>query len=417
MQFIADLHIHSKYSRATSKNSDLKNLDQWAKIKGIDILATGDYTFPAWFNEIKTKLQPLDNGLFILKKPIAQPDKKLYFILSTEISCIYKKNDQCRRIHVLILFPDLKSVKKFNVKLDKIGNIKSDGRPILGLDAKVLAQIALEINDQALIIPAHIWTPWFSLFGSKSGFNSIEECFEDLTPYIFAAETGLSSDPAMNWQWSHLNRLSLVSNSDAHSPENLGREANVFNFDQPSYDNIYQTLKNKDKNKFLHTLEFYPQEGKYHYDGHRKCNVCFSPQETLKNKGICPVCKKPLTVGVSYRITELSDRQPGFKPTNSIPFKNLIPLKEIIAQVFNCGTKTKKVAQEYDNLIKHGQNEFNILLDLNEAQLKNITTPEITQGILNMRQGKVKIQEGYDGIYGIINVTDSINKIQQNNLF
>ena len=305
MKFIADFHVHSKFSRATSKNLDLENLYIAAQIKGVTVVGTGDFTYPGWFSEISEKLQPAEPGLFKLKDEHAaicdaqvprSCRAEVRFILSTEISNIYKKNDKTRKNHNLIMMPDLAVAETFNARLDKIGNIKSDGRPILGLDARNLLDILLETSQEAFLIPAHIWTPWFSVLGSKSGFDSIEECFDDLTPYIFAVETGLSSDPPMNWRVSGLDGLTLVSNSDAHSPQNLGREANIFNTDL-SFGAIKAALKNGDRNHFLGTIEFYPEEGKYHFDGHRNCNVRLHPQETIKNNGKCPVCGKPLTIG------------------------------------------------------------------------------------------------------------------------
>src|SRR5210317_2658403 len=312
MKFIADLHVHSKFSRATAKNLDLENLYIAAQLKGISVVGTGDFTYPQWFSEICEKLEPAEEGLFKLKSEIAKAcDEQVpafcrdsvRFILSTEISNIYKKNDKTRKNHNLVLVPDLAVAKKFSAKLDRIGNIKSDGRPILGLDARNLLEILLETSDQAFLIPAHIWTPWFSLLGSKSGFNSIKECFEDLTPHIFAAETGLSSDPAMNWRVSALDGITLISNSDAHSPLNLGREANLFNT-RLSYCAIKTALKTGNPDQFLGTFEFYPEEGKYHIDGHRACDISFWPETTLKHDGVCPVCGKPLTLGVLYRVEE-----------------------------------------------------------------------------------------------------------------
>ncbi|MCK4985387.1 MAG: DNA helicase, partial [Desulfobacterales bacterium] len=317
MKFIADLHVHSKFSRATAKNLDLENLYIAAQLKGITVVGTGDFTYPAWFDEISEKLVAAEPGLFKLKDELArQCDTQVppscrstvRFILTTEISNIYKKNGKTRKNHNLVFAPDLDIARKFNAKLDKIGNIKSDGRPILGLDARNLLETLLETSERAFLVPAHIWTPWFSVLGSKSGFDSIEECFDDLTPHIFAAETGLSSDPAMNWRVSSLDDLTLVSNSDAHSPLNLGREANVFDTEL-SYSAIKTALKTGDPKQFLGTFEFYPEEGKYHIDGHRTCKISFWPATTIKHDGRCPACGKPLTLGVLYRVEELADRK------------------------------------------------------------------------------------------------------------
>jgi len=415
MRQIADLHIHSKYSRACSRDLVLPKIDEWCKYKGIDIVATGDFTHPAWFGDIKKELESLGNGLFKLKKeissnrrsdwPIASSGREnTKFILCTEISCIYKQGDKTRRIHHNIFFPEIKNVEDFNSTLEKMGcNLKSDGRPIIGLTSIELAKVVFEINDKAMIIPAHAWTPWFSIFGSKSGFDSIEECFGKYAKNIFSIETGLSSDPPMNWRLSALDKITLVSNSDAHSLPNLGREANVFDFEEVSYNEIYNTLKNQDKKKFLYTIEFYPEEGKYHYDGHANHNFSLTPKETKKNKGICPVCKKPLTIGVLYRVDDLADREEG-ELDKHIPFKSLVPLQEIIAEAFDVGKSSKRVQAEYFNIIKKAGTEFAALLDLSFDDLKKITLPEVVEAIKRVREGKLFIEPGYDGIYGKVKI-------------
>ncbi|MBU0476659.1 endonuclease Q family protein, partial [Patescibacteria group bacterium] len=327
MKFIADFHIHSKYSRATSPQMDLENLDKWAKIKGIKVLGTGDFTHPEWFKNLKKKLEPAESGLFKIKNK----ESETRFILTSEISCIYSKGGKVRKIHILVFAPSFEVVEKINKQLSRIGNLKADGRPILGLDAKELAKIVLNASEDCLVVPAHLWTPWFSIFGSKSGFDSIEECFEDYSKYIFAGETGLSSDPAMNWRLSILDKITLISNSDAHSPQKIGREANVFDI-EVSYSAICEAIKSKDTQKFLYTIEFFPQEGKYHYDGHRNCNICLSPKESKKYNNLCPNCGRPLTIGVLNRVDILADREDDFKSEGAIPFKSLIPLTEIIAE-------------------------------------------------------------------------------------
>ena len=399
MKYIADFHIHSKYSRATSPQMDLENLDKWAKIKGIKVLGTGDFTHPEWFRNLEKKLEPAEAGLFKLKKS----GSGVRFILTSEISCIYTKKNKVRKIHIIFFAPSLSVVEKVNAYLGSIGNIKSDGRPILGLDAKELAKIFLNISKDCLVVPAHIWTPWFSIFGSKSGFNSIHECFEEYSKYIYAGETGLSSDPAMNWRWSELDKIALISNSDSHSPKKIGREANVFDTEL-SYQGIYQALKTKDNKKFLYTIEFFPEEGKYHFDGHRACDISLSPQESKKYNNICPKCGRPLTIGVLNRVEELADRPEGFKPANLIPFKNLIPLEEIIAEALGVGTGGKEVTKQYDNLIKKVGNEFKILLDSPREELEESTLPEIAEGILKVREGKISVQPGFDGVYGKIKI-------------
>jgi DNA helicase-2/ATP-dependent DNA helicase PcrA len=397
MRFIADFHIHSKYSRATSKDMDLQALDKWAKIKGIKVLGTGDFTHPEWLKNLKENLQEAEQGLFKLKKN----DKGTRFILTAEISCIYSKNNKVRKIHIILFSPSFEAVEKINAHLGWIGNLKSDGRPILGLDAKELAKIVLESCPDCLIVPAHLWTPWFSIFGSKSGFDSIEECFEEYSKYIYAGETGLSSDPAMNWRISALDKITLISNSDAHSPQKIGREANVFDTEL-SYNAITQAIKRQDSKKFLYTIEFFPEEGKYHYDGHRNCNISLSPAESKKYNNICPSCGKPLTLGVLHRVEELADR--SVPAEGKIPFKSLIPLEEVIAESLSQGTGTKAVLAEYNSLIKEFNSEFDILLNVEQDNLKVKTLPEIAEGIIRVRQGKVSLEPGYDGVYGKIHI-------------
>lgn len=394
MFIVADLHIHSKYSRATSKQTDLEHLDEAAKIKGVDVLSVGDFTHPAWFAEIKKKLKEKEPGLFSLG------DSAVRFILTTEISCIYKKNDKVRKIHLLVFAPNLETVAKINVKLGAIGNLKADGRPILGLDAKELLKIVLDISPDCMVIPCHAWTPWFSIFGSRSGFDSIKECFDDHTKYIYGIETGLSSDPAMNWRLSALDNIALISCSDAHSPAKVAREACVFETEL-SYQGIIGAIKRKNSKEFLYTIEFFPEEGKYHYDGHRVCGIVFDPAQTKKCNGICPVCKKALVEGVLGRVEQLADRPQGAMPTKAIPFKRLIPLEEIIAEVFGVGIASKRVKAAYQNIIQNFGAELDILIS---SSLNGFPLPEVKEAILRVRQGKVEIQPGYDGVYGKIKI-------------
>jgi len=404
MKFIGDFHIHSKYSRATSKDMDLENLDKWAKIKGIKVLGTGDFTHPGWFKTLKEELVTAEEGLFRLKtKSLKSEENETRFILTAEISCIYSKGNRTRKIHLIIFSPSFEVCEKINAHLGWIGNLKADGRPILGLDAKELLKIALDSSKDCLVVPAHAWTPWFSIFGSRSGFDSIEECFDEYSKYIFAIETGLSSDPAMNWRLSALDKITLISNSDAHSPAKIGREANVFDT-EISYPAIMEAIKTKNLQKFLFTIEFFPEEGKYHYDGHRLCNISLSPKETKKYNNICPTCGKYLTIGVLNRVEELADRPEGFKPKEAIPFKNLIPLQEIIAEALNLGTAAKQVSKEYKNLIEKFGTEFKILLDASRQELEAATLPEIAEGVERVREGKVSIEPGYDGNYGKIKI-------------
>jgi len=408
MEYITDLHFHSKYSRAVSRDMDLEHIAKWAKIKGLNVVTTADFTHPAWFRELKEKLILKDNGLYQLKNQKSD----IFFALTTEISCIYSKGGKTRRIHLVTVAPDLPAVDKINAQLNLIGNLKSDGRPILGLDAKKLIKIVLEASPEAMVIPAHIWTPWFSLFGSESGFDSLEECFEEMTSHIYAIETGLSSDPPMNWRLSQLDRMAITSSSDAHSPANLGREATVFELERLNYQNIIKALKQQggNKNKIAYTIEFFPEEGRYHWDGHRVCNIRYSPVETKKHKGICPVCKKPLTIGVLNRADKLADRPEGYKPTNRPPYKSLVPLQEIIGEAFGKGKNTKGVQAEYERLVKSGQSEFNILVKMPIDELAKITEPTIAEGIKRVREGKITALAGYDGVYGTVKVFDERKK-------
>jgi uncharacterized protein (TIGR00375 family) len=412
MKFIADFHIHSHYSIATSKNLRPEYLDYWARLKGIQVVGTGDFTHPGWLKEMKEKLEPAEPGLFKLKdeykkdlffKAPNTPDSGVRFILTSEISSIYKKYDKVRKVHNVILAPDFETVEKIQQRLSKIGNITSDGRPILGLDSRDLLEIALECSDQIFFVPAHIWTPWFSALGNKSGFDSIEECYDDLAHHIFAVETGLSSDPPMNWMCSFLDKYTLISNSDAHSPEKLGREANLFDTDL-SYQAIIQALKTSDPKQFLGTIEFFPQEGKYHYDGHRKCGISWDPVQTLKHNEICPVCGKRVTVGVMNRIVQLSDREDITKRKNRPPFYSLIPLKEILSEIIGVGPNTKKVSQAYNSLLQKTGSEFNALLNWSIDDLKEAANDALVEAIKRMRNREVYIKEGFDGEFGRIKV-------------
>ncbi len=411
MRYIADLHIHSHYSMATSKELRPEFLDYWAKIKGIKVVGTGDFTHPKWVEELKEKLEPAEEGLYKLKPDFKlpslvpeTPENEVRFLLTAEISNIYKKNGIVRKIHSVILAPDFKTVEAIQEKLSsRKFNITSDGRPILGLDVKNLLEMVLDINPGNFFIPAHIWTPWFSVFGSKSGFNKMEECFEDLSDQIYAVETGLSTDPPMNWMCSFLDKYTLVSNSDAHSPEKLGRNANLFKCDL-SYEGITNALKSKSPEKFGGTFDMFPQEGKYHYDGHRKCGIQWSPVETLKHRGICPVCGKKVTVGVTNRVVELSDREDITQKENRLPFYSIIPLKEMLAEIEGVGEKSKKIGAIYENLIKKLGTEFNILHFLPLEEIRSAAGDVIAEGIRRMRSHEVIIKEGFDGEYGEIKV-------------
>ncbi len=406
MKFIADFHIHSKYSRATSPDMNIKTLSEYAKLKGISLLGTGDFTHYLWLEELRNTLKDSGNGLFEYNG--------VNFMLTGEVSSIYSKNGKVRKIHNVIFVPSFDIADKINSVLSGYGNIAYDGRPIIGIDAKDLAEILFGISKDIFLVPGHIWTPWFSLFGSKSGFDSIEECFEEYTKDIYALETGLSSDPGMNWQWSKLDRFSLISNSDSHSPQKIGREANVFDTEM-SYKSILEVLKKKDKKKFLYTIEFFPEEGKYHYDGHRSCEVRLSPSETKKNKNICPKCKRPLTIGVMNRVLELADRPEGFVPENSIPYKKMIPLAEIIADTLGVGDASKAVSAEYRAIIPRLGTELEVLMEVSEDKLLKELPIKIAKAIVNVRNGNVNILPGFDGEYGEIEILkekDSIGEKQ-----
>ncbi|OHA77976.1 MAG: DNA helicase UvrD [Candidatus Wildermuthbacteria bacterium RIFCSPLOWO2_12_FULL_49_9] len=404
MKFVGDFHIHSHFSRATSKELTIPNLDRWAAVKGITVMGTGDFTYPAWVQEMKQNLELAEEGLYKLKGK----DTPTRFLLSSEISCIYSKGGAVRRIHLVVLAPSFEIVEKINAHLWVRGNLKSDGRPILGIDAKEIVKIALDASPECMVIPAHAWTPWFSVFGSKSGFNSLGECFDEYTKYIYAIETGLSSDPAMNWRLSALDSIALISNSDSHSLAKIGREANVFDTEL-SYAGIAEAIRAKDPKKFLFTVEFFPEEGKYHYDGHRLCGVSMQPEESKRHNNICPKCKRPLTIGVLNRVAELADR-PAFdkssagKPGGAIPFKSLIPLEEIIADALGIGVISKRVRDEYEKLVGALGSEFEVLLNADQSSLQSATLPEIAEGIMRVREGRVHIEPGYDGEYGKIKI-------------
>ncbi|MDO8956478.1 MAG: endonuclease Q family protein [Deltaproteobacteria bacterium] len=405
MKFIADLHLHSKYSRATSRDMEVENLSLWAKRKGIKLLGTGDFTHPLYLLDLKSKLRPLGNGL------LAQPEDpdSTHFMLTAEVSNMFTQGGRGRRVHTLIFAPSFEVVERINAQLGKLGKISSDGRPIFGFSAKDLVKMVLDVSPDCLLIPAHAWTPWFSIFGANSGFNSIEECFEEETKHIRAIETGLSSDPEMNWRLSALDEITLISNSDAHSPSKIGREANIFNCDL-SYAAIAEAIRTKDPRKILFTIEFFPEEGKYHFDGHRNCKILFAPQETRKNKGLCPVCGKRLTVGVMNRVEELADRPEGVISPKAIPTLHMVPLDEIIADALGVGTNASSVEKEYLRLIEKGGSEFDILLELAPEDLASFTPPLILEGILRVRQGRLKITPGYDGVFGKIQIVSSLER-------
>ncbi|MDD3292539.1 MAG: endonuclease Q family protein [Candidatus Pacebacteria bacterium] len=408
MKFIADFHIHSKYSRATSKNTNLENIAYWAKIKGVDVIGTGDFTHYLWIKEIKEKLEPCGTGLFCFKG-----DPSLKFILTSEISCIYTKNNKVRKIHVVVFAPSIEIVEEINKRLGNIGNIRSDGRPILGIDVKELLKIIMDVSSDCFFVPAHCLTPWFSIFGSKSGFDSVEECFEEQSKHIYALESGLSADPSMILKIPDGRRLTIISNSDAHSGEKIGREANVFDTDL-NYSSIINAIKSKDPKQFLYTIEFYPEEGKYHYDGHRACGISLNPEESKKYNELCPVCGKPLTIGVLNRVERLNN---GINSKEIIPFKKIVPLKEIISECLGIGVTSKAVKKEYDKLINSFKSEFNILLNIS---LDEVDDKNIKEAIRRVRSGELNIAPGYDGEFGKVSIfseKQNPRKISQKLLF
>jgi uncharacterized protein (TIGR00375 family) len=378
---------------------EVETLARWARKKGVGLLGTGDFTHPTYFAELQSKLVPAGNGLYQLRKG----EEGVRFILTTEVSNIYTQGGKGRRIHNLIFAPSFEVAEGIRSRLGSLGKLSSDGRPIFGFPAKELVKMMLDLSEDCLVVPAHAWTPWFSVFGANSGFDSIEECFEEFSPHIHAIETGLSSDPEMNWRLSALDGITLISNSDAHSANRMGREANAFDCEL-DYKEIVQAIRSKDRRKLLFTVEFFPEEGKYHYDGHRQCGVIFSPAETRSNQYLCPKCQKRLTVGVMHRVEELADRKEGFIPKSAIPSIHLIPLEEIVAEGLGVRVGTKSVDAEYDRLVQQGGSEFHILLDATPDELGSFIPPKILEGIVRMRQGKVSIVPGHDGVYGKISL-------------
>ena len=409
MKTIADLHIHSRFSMATSKEGTPENLDFWARKKGISLIGTGDFTHPVWREGLKERLVSEGNGLYRLRDAYVKEESRKFpgegtrFVVSGEISSIYKKNGKTRKVHNVILLPSLEAADAMAQRLEKIGNIHSDGRPILGLDSHDLLEMMLDVCPEGILIPAHIWTPHFSVLGAKSGFDSVEECFEELAPYIHALETGLSSDPAMNWRISKLDRYQLVSNSDAHSPSKLGREANLLDIDC-SYEGLYRAIQTGEG--LEGTVEFFPEEGKYHFDGHRKCGVSLSPVEAERLGGICPVCGKKLTMGVDHRVEQLADRAEGFVKKDGKKYESLVPLPEVISACMGYSTASKKVQGCFEQMLQTLGTEFDILRNVPSEDIKSCAGERIAEGIENVRTGKVKRIPGYDGEYGKIELFD-----------
>lgn len=427
MRKIIDLHIHSRFSRACSKNLTLSNLGAWARAKGIDILGTSDFTHPGWLAEIEERLEPAEEGLFRLRgkyvvedgdgayvpAPAARGAREVRFMLATEVSCIYKKGGMTRRLHLLVLAPDIRAVKRFAASLEAQGcNLRSDGRPILGIGGKEVLKMALDADPRCMVIPAHAWTPWFSVFGSRSGFDSLDECFEELTPQIHAIETGLSSDPPMNWRLSALDEVFLVSNSDAHGVRNLGREANAFDLEVPSYNAITDVLRKRQRDRFLYTIEFHPEEGKYHADGHRTCGFSCSPEETERRKGICPKCSKEMTRGVLGRVHALADHPMGRRPPGAVDHRYIVPLEEVIAAALGKGRASRAVFSAYSALVSKAGPEFDVLLDASIDEIREAAGADIAGSVERMRNGELDITPGFDGEFGKVLLRTPPKKVQ-----
>lgn len=404
MRIIADLHLHSRYSRATSREMDVEHMARWAKIKGITLLGTGDFTHPVWLRELRAKLTPTERGLFT--------HDGSHFMLTVEVSNIYTAGGRLRKIHNIIFAPSFEVVDKINAVLGRFGNLMADGRPTLTVPTDRMVEYLMEISPDCMLVPAHAWTPWFSLYGSMSGFDAIAECFGDQLKHIAAVETGLSSDPPMNWRLSELDRVMLVSNSDAHSPAKLGREANVFACEL-DYFEILRILREKDTSKFLYTIEFFPEEGKYHYDGHRHCNRRLTPKETRAHGGRCPVCGKAPTVGVLHRVETLADREEGFVPEGAVPYRNLVPLEEIIAEANGSKPGTVGVREEYYRLCQAFGGEFSVLLDAPVDEVWKLSSARIAEGLRRVREGRVSIAPGYDGVFGEISIFKDGEEIRE----
>ena len=411
MRFVADLHVHSRFSRATSRNLSLPELHAWAQRKGVGVLGTGDITHPAWIEEVAEQLEPAEEGLFRLRPELAREADSpvpaackapVRFVLQGEVSSIYKHEGTVRKVHNLLFCPDLAGARRFLGSLDRLGNVRSDGRPILGLSSRHVLEVLLESGPGCRLIPAHIWTPWFSLLGSKSGYDSVEACFEDLSGQIFALETGLSSDPSMNWRVSALDRYALVSNSDAHSGPNLGREANEFNLD-PSFEGLFSSLRPGDP-RFVGTLEFFPEEGKYHLDGHRKCGRRLTPEETKRAGGRCPVCGAAVTVGVLHRVEELADRPEKLAPAGARPFVRLVPLPEVVAECMDVGAQSRRVTEVCRRLQERIGPELHVLREAPVEDVARVAGNLVAEAVRRVREGRLHVAPGYDGEFGTVRI-------------
>ena len=403
MRVVADLHIHSRYSRATSERMSIEEIGRFARIKGLDLVGTGDFTHPKWFAEMQETLVPEpDTGIYKIAK---NPELPVSFMATTEVSTVFTFSGETKKIHHVILTPSLENAAQINDRMSKYGDLASDGRPTLNIDAPHLVEEVMEVSSRNMVFPAHAWTPWFSIFGAFSGFDSIEDCYQDMAKYIYALETGLSSDPPMNWRLSKLDMFALVSNSDSHSfwPWRIGREANVFELEKPSYFEVVDAVRQKDIARFKFTIETDPAYGKYHWTGHRNCHVSLSAKEAIRLGNICPVCRKKLTKGVEQRVEELADRPLDFTPERPVGFLRLLPLSEIISTVLRVGSPfTQKVWSIYNSLIERFGNEYAVLIDASKETLMSVVDEQIAEAIVRVREGNVRIAPGYDGVYGQI---------------
>jgi len=414
LRIIADLHIHSRFSRATSEKMNITEIARFAQIKGLNLVGTGDLTHPKWLEELNSALiADSDANLY---KPAKNPASPVRFMITGEVSTIFTFENTVRKIHHVILTPSLETAAQINNRLAKYGNLSSDGRPQLSVSAPQLVEEVIQVSKDNMVIPAHAWTPWFSLFGAFSGFNRMEDCYQDMTKHIAALETGLSSDPPMNWRLSALDKYTLVSNSDSHSswPWRIGREANVFELEKPSYHEVVDTIRQKDPKRFRFTIETNPAYGKYHWTGHRNCKISLSPQEAIKYGNVCPICRRKLTKGVEQRVEELADRPADYRPENTIGYMHLLPLSEIIATVLGVAyPSVQKVWENYNKLIERFGNEYAVLIDASQEDMSSIVEPRIAEAVVRVREEKVKVIPGYDGVYGQLDLSKDTSETEQ----
>ena len=411
MRVIADLHIHSRYSRATSQNMNVRELARYAQIKGLNLIGTGDFTQPDWVEELKSELTEVPGTQ--LYKPVSISESQVFFMVTSEVCTIFESDEKAKKIHHVILSPSFEIAEQIMDRLSKYGDMISDGRPVLEMSAAALVEEVIDISRHNVVFPAHAWTPWFSLFGAFSGFDRLEDCYQDRSQDIFALETGLSSDPPMNWRLSALDRIALISNSDSHSPWpwRIGREANVFELEEISYTEVIDAIRKKDTSRFLFTIETNPAYGKYHWTGHRSCGVSMSPDEAVKLDNRCPVCKRKLTEGVEQRVEELADRPPGFRPEGAVGYRHLLPLHEIVAAVLQIESlSSPTVWKIYNSLISKFGNEFKVLLEAPLTELSNVVNPKIAEAIVRVREDRVMVEPGYDGVYGKLKIFENAEK-------